>query len=69
MPGNVEAARIYRECSGQWRTAGMAGTRIDLDITAVKIVMDLEEVQDQRECLSKVRDIARIVLETKNAES
>jgi len=69
MPGNIEAAGIYRLCSGQWRTAGLSGARIDLDVTAVKVMMDLEGVDDQRECLSKVRDIARIVLEIKNAQS
>jgi len=69
MPGNIEAAHIYCLCSGQWRTVGRFRERIDLDIVAVKTVMDLEGVPDQRECLSKVRDITRIVLETKHAQS
>lgn len=37
----------------QFITAGM-GQVIDISIPAVKIVMDLYQVQDQKRCLSKV---------------
>ena len=39
---------------GQLITAGM-GQIIDISIPAIKIVMDLYNVKDQKECLSKVR--------------
>lgn len=40
----------------------MAGAPVDINIPAVKIVMDLEEVTDQQECLEKVQSLAWTVL-------
>jgi ribosomal protein L37AE/L43A len=51
---NFDAARIYHICKRQVRTAGGSGEIIDLDYTAVKHVMDLYEVRDQRETFEKI---------------
>ena len=51
---NLEAARIYHITKRQVRTAGGSGEIIDLDYTAVKHVMDLYEIKDQREVFGKV---------------
>lgn len=40
----------------------MAGAAVDIDVKAVKIIMDLEEVTDQRECMEKVQTLAWTVL-------
>ena len=53
MPINAEAAEVYMITRNQMITAGM-GQVIDISIPAVKIVMDLWQVTDQKKCLSKV---------------
>ena len=50
---NEEAALIYMTVRRQYVT-GEYGRVVDLSIQAVKIVMDLYGVQDQRRCLEKV---------------
>ena len=45
---------VYFMTRGQIITAGM-GTVVDINIPAVKIVMDLLGVEDQKECLTEVR--------------
>lgn len=40
----------------------MNGTAVDIDVKAVKIIMDLEEVRDQRECMDKVQLLAWTVI-------
>ena len=54
MPSNKEAAEVYMVVRNQAITAGM-GQVIDLSIPALKIVMDLYGVRDQRSCFEKVR--------------
>lgn len=54
MPENREAAEIYMMTRGQIISAGM-GQVIDISIPAVKIVMDLYEIRNQKKCLAKVR--------------
>jgi hypothetical protein len=56
LPENKEALDVYLVVRGQIITAGM-GTVVDIDIPAVKIVMDLLQVKDQRDCLMKVRHL------------
>ena len=53
MPENRQAAEVYMVTRNQLITAGM-GQAIDISIPAVKIVMDLWQVSDQKKCLSKV---------------
>lgn len=45
--------------------AGMAGAAIDIDVQAVKCIMDLHEVQDQAQCMDKVQLLARLYLSEK----
>lgn len=54
LPENREAAEIYMETRNQFITAGM-GQVVDISIPAIKIVMDLYGIQDQKKCLHKVR--------------
>lgn len=51
---NADAARIYHIVKRQVRTAGGSGEIIDLDYTAVKHVMDLYGIADQRTCFEKI---------------
>ena len=50
---NEDAALVYMITRRQYIT-GEYGRVVDLSIQAVKIVMDLYGVQDQRRCLEKV---------------
>ncbi|EHJ49492.1 hypothetical protein DFW101_3496 [Solidesulfovibrio carbinoliphilus subsp. oakridgensis] len=59
-PGNVEAYGIWSRCRGQL-ILGFGGA-VDINVVAVKTIMDLEEVEDQRECMAKVQTLAAIVL-------
>lgn len=54
---NQEAAAIYQLCRGQIRTRhnGQHDEVIDLDYVAVKMVMELYQIKNQRECFDKVR--------------
>jgi hypothetical protein len=54
MPENREAAEVYYMTRNQIITAGMRQV-IDISIPAVKIVMDLLGVRDQKTCIMKVR--------------
>jgi len=54
LPENREAAEVYMETRNQFITAGM-GQVVDISIPAIKIVMDLYGIQDQKKCLHKVR--------------
>lgn len=50
---NEDAGEVYMATRRQYRTAEQ-GRVVDIDIVAVKTVMDLYGVRDQRECLGKV---------------
>ena len=54
---NQEAAAIYQLCRGQIRTRnnGQYDEVIDLDYSAVKMILDLYGVRDQRAVFEKVR--------------
>lgn len=54
---NQEAAAIYQLVRGQIRTRhnGQYDEVVDLDYSAVKMVMDLYGVRDQKEVFEKVR--------------
>ena len=51
---NRDAAQIYGICKRQVITAGEGNEIIDLNYTAIKIMMDLYGVEKQRECFEKV---------------
>jgi hypothetical protein len=53
MPGNAEAVKIWDRSRTQV-IAGVGGV-IDINVLAVKMLMDLYGVRDQRTCLEKVR--------------
>lgn len=55
LPENEDAATVYMQCRNQAVFVGMDGVPVDLDINAVKTVMDLEGIRDQRDCLQRVR--------------
>jgi len=54
MEENEEVAQVYMLARRQVITVG-AGQVADLSIPAVKIVMDLYRVRDQKACLNRVR--------------
>jgi len=53
LPENQEAVSVYFLTRNQFITAGM-GMVVDISIPAIKIVMDLYGVEDQKGCLHKV---------------
>ena len=54
MPENEEAVAIYAQVRSQAIYVGMDGLAVDLDFNAVQFVMDLEEVENKRDCFHKV---------------
>jgi hypothetical protein len=72
LPENEEAFFIYNVVRNQAIFAGMDGIPVDLDYKAVKIVMDLYGVENQRECFEKVtkvwHEIAAIDRVKRNAQ-
>ena len=62
LKNNEEAVAIYGIVCNQVKVAGM-GDVIDLDYNAIKMIMDLYEVTNQRECFEKVITIFRLVQE------
>ena len=62
-PGNAQAYAIYSRCSGQLIIGGMSGIPLDINVEAVKTIMELEEVQNQRLCMQKVQFLARVILD------
>lgn len=61
LPGNRDAYAVWCRCSGQL-ILGFAGA-VDVNILAVKCLMDLEGLEDQAATLEKVQVLARIVLD------
>ena len=53
MEGNQEASNVYMMTRGQLLMSGM-GDVIDINITAVKTVMDLYGIKDQQQVFEKV---------------
>ena len=68
LPENFEAARLYQLCRRQIRTFhnGQSDKELDLDFTAVKTVMDLYEVKDQRRCFDLITRTYYHFLEERN---
>lgn len=74
LPANREAVTIWGETRTQV-IAGMGGI-IDINILAVKMVMDMHGIRNQRDCMERVRvmfDEYRAAIEekqeTENAKS
>ena len=59
---------IYGKCSNQVRVAGM-GDIVGLDYAALKFIMDMYGIRNQRECFEKVNYAFNRILETKRANS
>jgi hypothetical protein len=59
---NDDALAMYRFCSGQLIIAPMGGA-IDINILAVKAVMDLYGIKEQTDCLERVLFIFRQIRE------
>ncbi len=53
---NIDAIQIYFLVQNQVIIAP-GGQIIDLNINAIKVAMDLYEVQNQRQCLGKVMEL------------
>lgn len=67
LESNQEAISLYGLVAGQVIVAGM-GEAIGLNFVAVKVVLDLYEVSDQRDCFERILHIyRRIQDETKPA--
>jgi hypothetical protein len=56
MAENEDAAGVYMSCRRQYVTAEQ-GRVVDISIPAIKIVMDLQGVRGQRDCMRKVRNL------------
>jgi L-cysteine desulfidase len=54
MEVNAEAGRVYHIVKRQVRTAGGSGEIIDLDYAAVKAVMDIYGIADQKTAFEKI---------------
>lgn len=54
---NEEAAEVYMTARRQYVTRGMEGRVVDIDFNALKVVMDLYGVRDQRRCFEAVRGV------------
>lgn len=61
-PENHLPFQIYQQCRNQLIMGGMDGTPIDINIPAVKIVMDFYGVGDSRLVFDKVMQAARTEL-------
>lgn len=63
MDENRDAARVYLIVRGQVVTAPAGKDRMirTLSIPAIKTVMDLYGVRDQRECLDKVMHLFHVM--------
>lgn len=68
MPENEEAMFIYNKAANQVRVAGM-GDIVGLDYNALKFIMDLYGIGNQRECFEKVNYAFNKILEAKRANS
>ena len=53
---NEETAAVYMATRHQYITAGQNNVPVDISIPAVKIVMDIYNVGDQRKCLESVSE-------------
>jgi len=67
MDKNKEAISIYMSCSSQLIIAGM-GEPIAINYLAVKMVMDLYSVANQRDCFEKVIMVAGKILEIQRSK-
>lgn len=56
MVENEEVAAVYMMCRGQVITAA-EGRVIDISIPAIKAVMDLFQVEDQKDCMTRVVNV------------
>lgn len=61
MEENKEAWMIFQISRNQLIVGGMGGV-IDINIMAVKTVMDLYEIENQCECMEKVLQMAHIFI-------
>jgi len=54
---NEAVARCYRDCRSQVRTRfnGEYDVVTDLDFVAVKVIMDMYNIKNQRETLARIR--------------
>lgn len=62
-PDNATAHAMYQRCSGQLIYAPMGGA-VDINILAVKCVMDLKRIteRDQDEILEQVQALAGVII-------
>jgi hypothetical protein len=54
LPENEETADVYMLTRRQAITTGM-GNVVDINLQAIKTVMDLHGVKNQKECMERVR--------------
>lgn len=56
MEENEEVGQVFMLTRRQYVTAGQ-GQVVDISIPAVKVVMDLLKIENQKICLMRVRDL------------
>jgi hypothetical protein len=62
MAENRDAMEVFQVVHGQFMV-DMSGNILDLDINAIKIVMDLYRVRAQKDCLGKVQRLFHLYKE------
>ena len=67
-PENEDAVEIYSLVHSQAIYVGMEGVAVDLDFSAVQFVMDLNEVENRKDCFYKVITMWRHINNMKNAK-
>ena len=55
LPENEEAAQVYMASRGQVITRGMERVIVDISIPAIESAMRIFNVQEQADCLQKIR--------------
>ena len=67
-PENEDAVEIYSLVYSQAIYVGMEGVAVDLDFNALKLALDLNEVENQRDCFHKVLMMWRHINKLNNAK-
>ena len=67
-PENEEAVEIYSQVYSQAIYVGMEGVAVDLDFNALKLALDLNEVENQKDCFYKVLMMWRHINKLNNAK-
>lgn len=68
LPENEDVFFIFTQVINQAIFAGMDGVPVDLNFQAVKFIMDLYEIGNQRDCFERVLRVWHNIAETDRAK-